>query len=263
VWKKDQYEEWKNLFPLVTKANNFWLEFDADNHLDKLHGLDQPKNISRFFYKVFEPATKFIWEQPIWYNPLLRDVERISLRFYTTKFEKPINPSKDIDFFTVLDTDKNVLETLELFTKLHSDGYKVCVMIINKNLYEFYQDKLDYPIVTNEPKFRTKSVKRFEELMARSKVYVDLSYRLTTGRVVYDALFHGAYFVGTYTYGATDWLFPEYVVSSYPVLLPHAYEKCIEALGKWSVDNVKTKRAWALRNAGIKGFIEELKARSE
>ena len=87
VWKKDQYEEWKNLFPLVTKAKNFWLEFDADNHLDKLYGLDQPKDTARFFYKVFEPCNKFIWEQPLYYNPFVRDVERIPLRFYSTKFE--------------------------------------------------------------------------------------------------------------------------------------------------------------------------------
>ncbi len=55
VWKKNQYDAWKTLPKKLGKqAKNFWIEFDADNHLDRLYKLDEPKNISRFFYKIFE-----------------------------------------------------------------------------------------------------------------------------------------------------------------------------------------------------------------
>jgi hypothetical protein len=263
VWKKNQYDEWKNLFPIVAKAKNFWLEFDADNHLDKLYGLDQPKDISRFFYKIFEPCSKFIWEQPLWYNPFVREVERIPLRFYTTRFQKPVPVKKDIDFYTCMDTNKNVLETLELFTRFHKDGYKVCLMILNKDLFNFYKDKLDFPVITNERKFNKSSVKRYEDLMTRSRVYVDLTYRLTTGRVVYDALYRGTYFVGTKTYGGTDHLFPEYSMLTYPVDLRYAYETSLQALDDWTRSNVEAKRAEAIQNAGIRGFIKELREMSK
>jgi hypothetical protein len=263
VWKKDQYFEWKDLFPVVTKAKNLWLEFDADSHLDKLHGLDQPKDISRFFYKTFEPVTKFIWEQPMFYNPFVRDVERIQLRFWTPRFQKPVPVKKDIDFFTCLDTNKNVLETLELYTRLHKGGYKVCLMFLNQDLYNFYKDKLDYPIITNARKFQKGSQKRFEELMTRSRVYIDLSYRLTTGRVVYDAIYRGAYFVGTDTYGASSVLFPEYTMKTYPVDLQNIYTTAIIAKGNWSRSNVQKKINYASEHADVRGFIKEIKERSQ
>lgn len=263
VWKKNQYEEWKNIFPIVKKADNFWFEFDADNHLDKLYGLDQPKNISRFFFKIFEPCNKFIWEQPLSYNPFLRDVERIQLRFYTSRFQKQVPVMKDIDFFTCIDTDKNLLETLELFTRLHKDGYKICLMILNHNLYNFYKDKLDYPIITNAKKFQNDSKARFESLMYRSRVYVDLSSRLTTGRVVYDAIYNGALFVGTHTYGASDVLFPEYTLRTYPVNLNEVYKLATEARDTWTRSTIHSKIESLKETANITGFIKELKERSK
>lgn len=262
VWKKQQYTEWKDLFPIVSKAKNFWLEFDADNHLGKLHELDGPKNIGRFFYKIFKPCSKFIWEQPIWYNPFVREVERIPLRFYTPKFQKPVPIVKDIDFFTCLDTTNNLLETLELYTKLHKEGYKVCVMILNEHYYDFYKAKLDYPVITNTKKFNKKSKERFDNLMTRSRVYIDLSYRLTTGRVVYDAIYSGAYFVGTNTYGASDILFPEYTINSFPIDLKHVYKVCIAAKNDWARSKVETKRLELMKKASIQGFIKELNERS-
>jgi len=263
VWKKNQYDEWRDLFPIVTKAENFWLEFDADNHLDKLYGLDPPKNISQFFYKIFEPCNKFIWEQPMFYYPFSREVERIQLRFWTPKFQKPIPVKKDIDFFTCLDTNKNVIETFELFSRLYKDGYKVCVMVLNKDRYNFYKDKLDFPIITNTTKFAKGSQERFEELMVRSRVYVDLSYRLTTGRVVYDAIYRGAYFVGTDTYGASSILFPEYTMKTYPVDLIKLYHTCVEAKENWARSKVDQKITYASEKANIRSFVEELKERSK
>jgi len=105
--------------------------------------------------------------------------------------------------------------------------------------------------------------RRFEELMKRSKVYIDLSYRLTTGRVVYDAIYNGAYFAGTNTYGATDILFPEYSVTPYPINLESIYTKAYEALGNWSLNNVEHKRAYLREHASVENFIKELKERSE
>ncbi|MHA1949594.1 MAG: hypothetical protein ACW987_06965 [Candidatus Thorarchaeota archaeon] len=264
VWKLDQYKAWRNLPERLAKeARNFWIEFDADNHLDRLYQLDEPKNTARFFHKTFEPCNKFIWEQPLFYNPFARHVERLPLRCYHTQFEKPIKAIKDIEFFTCIDTDKNVAETLELFTELKKRNHSVCVMILNKERYEFYKDKLDYPIITNATKFTSNSIKRFENLMDRSKVYVDLTYRLTTGRAVYDAAFRGTYFVGTDTYGATGQLFPEYELSTYPVNLYQTLNRCLQARHEWTPENVLKKRDFFRNEMNIERLIEDLKERSE
>lgn len=265
VWKKNQYDAWKTLpKKLGREAKNFWIEFDADNHLDRLHKLDGPKNISRFFYKIFEPCNQFIWEQPMFYNPFARDVERIQLRCYHPEFERPITTFiKDIQFFSCIDSGKNVLETIELFTELKKRGHSLCLMILNRDLYEFYKDKLDFPIINNAIKFSRGSVQRFEGLMNRSKVYIDLSHRLTTGRAVYDAAFRGTFFVGTDTYGATEVLFPEYALSTYPVNLYKVLDKSLQALSEWNPKNVLGKRDYFRTHAGIDKFLMELEERSK
>ena len=264
VWKKNQYDAWKNLPKKLGKeAKNFWIEFDADNHLDRLYQLDGPKNTARFFHKIFAPCNKFIWEQPSFYNPFARPVERIQLRCYHPEFQKPIPKVKDIDFFTCIDSDKNVVETLELFTELKKKGFSISVMILNKERYEFYKDKLDYPIITNATKFTRGSIQRFEHLMNRSKVYIDLSYRLTTGRVVYDAAFRGTYFVGTNTYGATNELFPEYALTTYPINLNKALVWSLKAREDWTPKNILKKRKELNEHASVEGFIKELKERSK
>lgn len=264
VWKKNQYDAWKTLpTKLKKEAKNLWVEFDADDHMDKLYRLDKPKNNSRFFQKIFEPVDKFIWEEPMFYNPFARPVERIQLRCYHQEFEKPISAIKDINFFTCLDSERNLAETIELFTELHRRKYSVCFMILRNDLYEFYKNKLEFPIITNSSKFTANSIQRFNHLMQRSKVYVDLSYRLTTGRVVYDAAFYGAYFVGSNTYGATDVLFPEYSITTYPVDLSLALDKSIEALSNWDKEKIVKKRNQLRTHANVELFIKELEERSK
>ena len=264
VWKKNQYDAWKNLPKRLAKeAKNLWVEFDADNHLDRLYQLDEPKNEARFFHKIFAPVDKFIWEQPNFYNPFARNIERIQLRCYHKEFEKPILKHKDIDFFTCLDTGKNVVETIELFTEFKKRGHSVCLMILNQERHNFYKNKLDFPIVTNVQKFGRGSIQRFEKLMERSKVYVDLSYRLTTGRVVYDAAFRGTYFVGTNTYGATKELFPEYALTTYPVNLDITMIIAQEAYKSWTPEKVLRKRDYLREHASVEGFLKELKERSK
>ena len=264
VWKLDQYNAWKNLpVKLEKEAANFWIEFDADNHLDKLHTLDGPKDTAMFFYKIFEPCKKFIWEQPMFYNPFGRDVERIEMRCYHPEFEKPLDRLKDIDFFTTLDSGKNVLETMELFTELYKNGFSICMVILNQDLYEFYKDKLSYPVITNARKFSRESIKRFEHLMDRSKVYIDLSPRLTTGRVVYDAAFRGAFFAGTNTYGATNVLFPEYSMTPYPIDINDAIHVSLTALNDWSPQASLDRRKYYRERCGVDGFIREIKERSK
>jgi hypothetical protein len=263
VWKLDQYNAWKNLPERLAKqAKNFWVEFDADNHLDRLYQLDPPKNQARFFHKTFEHCDKFIWEQPMFYNPFARPIERIPLRCYHKQFEKPIPAIKDIDFFTCIDTDKNIIETIELFTELYESGYTVSLMILNQERFNFYRDRLDFPIITNATKFSRGSVQRFEHLMGRSKVYVDLAHRLTTGRAVYDAAFVGTYFVGTDTYGATNQLFPEFELSTYPVDLYRTLNTCMRARSEWTPDNVLKKRDYFRNHVGIDKLISELTERS-
>lgn len=264
VWKKNQYNTWKTLPEKLSKqAKNFWIEFDADSHLDSLYLLDGPKNTSRFFYKIFEPCKQFIWEQPMFYNPFSRDIERIQLRCYHQEFEKPISAIKDIDFFTCVDTNKNVLEIIEVFTELKKRGYSICFMILNESLYNFYKNKLDFPIITNTEKFTRGSIERFESLMARSKVYVDLSPRLTTGRVVYDAAFRGTFFVGTDTYGATNVLFPEFSLTPYPINMQKVIDKCILAREGWNKESVLAKREEFRKQANVNIFIKELEERSK
>ena len=136
-------------------------------------------------------------------------------------------------------------------------------MILNKELFNFYKDKLDFPIITNSTKFSKASIHRFEHLMSRSKVYIDLSHRLTTGRAVYDAAFRGTFFVGTNTYGATDVLFPEYSLTTYPIDLETTLDRSLEALSNWNPQSVLEKRDYFRKHASVEGFLLELERRSK
>ena len=198
VWKLNCYNKWSSLPSRLEKeAKNLWIEFDADDNLTKLYAFDRSKDTPRFLTRLFKDNKKLIWEQSIDYNIFLDDKLLLPLRCYDTRFEKNLR-SKDIDFFTVIEgSNNNLAESLELFTKLHSDGYKICFMLLNKQNYTYYKDKLDFDIITNDTKFSENSIKRFETLMDRSKVFIDLSYRHTTGRVVYDALYRGTIALAT------------------------------------------------------------------
>ena len=105
--------------------------------------------------------------------------------------------------------------------------------------------------------------KRWYSLLDRSKVLVALPYRLTLGRVLYEALFHGALSVCTNTYGASELLFPEYTVPSHTIDLNNVRVKCIQALKRWSPASIRNQRSKAADCAGIQRTIRRLLAVSK
>jgi len=265
VWSKACVLDWKKcLNRIADSARVCWIEFDADQHLNSLVEIEKGLNSPLSIYSHLRNASdKFIWEAPLQFNLFDEQAIRLPLKMYDRSREKDY-PKKDIDFFGFVDFgSRNIVTTLKLMDMLHSDGHKVCCMILDKGNYEFYKDTLPFEIVGNAEKFKVDSVTKFYGILSRSKVFVDISYRLTTGRAVYDALFHGAVGVCTNTYGATECLFSEYAVNPLMIDMPAIYQKCKRARSEWSPEAIVKFRERANKTASIDGFCKELRRISE
>jgi len=265
VWKGDYILKWEGLYLAVAKhAKVFWIEFDADHHINNLHSMDNRRGGKKkplFLWRGLLRATnRFVWETPLSFNPFIKDVIRLPLKIYQRKRERPLRnrKSRDIDFLGFVDHgNKNLAPTLHLLQVLKVEGYSVRCIILNKSTIGVYKSALKYPLVKNE-KFTPGGETTFHGLLDRTKVFVDLSNRLTTGRVIYEALFGGAVAVGPRTYGSTDLLFPDLSVDTFMLDMPDIYEKCIKAVSTWSVQELKKYRAQAVKNAWAGTFKKDL-----
>lgn len=265
VWKGDFINQWKDiLHPIASSSKMTWIEFDADVHMNNIHTLDNRrggKKAPLFLYRGLRRATKyFIWELPMWFNPFFGDVVRLPLKLYQIKREEPIRNRKvrDIDFLGFIDTaNKNIVPTLQLLERLHIAGYNTRCIVIPKSVYSTYRRSVKYPLVKNT-KFTDGGEVNFHQLLDKTKVFLDLSNRITTGRVIYESLFHGALAVGPNTYGATELLFPDLMVDTFQLDMPTIYDKCIYTVNKWSVTEIKRRRAQAKKNAWAGTFKQEL-----
>ena len=259
IWNREYWEQWKDSLNRVAQHSNFLIiEFDADKHPCYWHkpsmGLGVP-----FILNTLRDSTKyFIWEMDMKYNPFLRPVIRFPLKVYEKKWEERWG-NKDIDFFGFVG-DKNFgLEpTLLLLQKLESEGYTVCPMVLRKNRQKFYDKHLDMKIISNAKKFTSESIERFNSLMLRSKVYIDLGYNLTTGRTVYDALFRGTISVSSDHYGAQQLLFPEYAVDPLKVNMTKLYELAKRAHRSWSPETIEHYRQLGRTEGSVERLVRDL-----
>lgn len=271
-WKgKDVYfhicwkEQWKNIWvnyykDIASTAKSFWIEFDADQHLNRLEGIDKGTGIPWMIPRLEEVSNKFVWEIPLKYNCFSGSVERIPLRMYDKSMECSIGGERDIDFLGLVDTgSRNASLTLKLLESLSSE-YNVKCIVISNSAYNLYKDAVSFELIKNT-KFDPSSVKVFHSLLDRSKVFIDVAYRLTAGRNIYEALYHGCLAVSSNTYGATKYLFPEFGVEPVYFDLPKVRSTAFKALNSWSVENIQTKREQVFDLASIDKFVKELKSR--
>jgi hypothetical protein len=87
---------------------------------------------------------------------------------------------------------------------------------------------------------------------------LDLSFRWTYGRVVYESLFNGALAVCPHTYGASYHLFPDLIVDTSNYELDSVYNKCTEVVSNWSIERVQSYRERAKKLSSPLVFAQTL-----
>lgn len=264
MWKRDDFMVWRKYYKKIAAvANTFWFEFDADNHVNFLHHYDFGKIAKKgplYFWRGLRGVSnRFVWELPMSFNPFVKPVVRVPLRMYDRRWEKPVNTNKDIDFLGFIDRgNTNVAPTLRVLEELTKQGYSTRALFINKSLYRAYRGQLNFHVLVNQ-KFTPEAVTKWTGLLNRTKVLIDLSPRLTAGRIVYDSLFYGALAVCPDAYGASRFIFPDLVVNSHLLDMPDIYEKSIRAIDKWSPQKVEAYRDQAYVKARTGKFLNQLR----
>jgi len=258
-WKEKWKSVWTKYYEDIAKvAHSFWVEFDADQHLNRLESIDLGTKTPWVIPRLEEVSNKFVWEIPLEYNCFSENVKRIPLRMYDRSMECRIGEDRDIDFLGLVDTgSRNASLTLKLLESLSSE-HKVKCIVIGKSTYDLYKDSVSFELIKNT-QFDPSSVKVFHDLLDRSKVFIDVSYRLTAGRNIYKALYHGFFALSSNTYGVTKYLFPEFGIEPVYFDLPKVRSTAFKALNSWNVPNVQSKRKQAWTVASIDNFVKELK----
>lgn len=261
IWNKEYWNIWEPNFKRIAKYSKFFcIEFDADKHPNYWYKPSMGLKVPFVLNKLRDATKHFIWEMDLAYNPFLRPVVRFPLRVYETKWEEEYH-HKDIDFFGLVgDENFSVEPTLLLLQKLEQEGYTVCPLVLNKTVQQFYDNNITMKVISNEKKFSPESIVRFNALMLRSKVFIDLGYNLTTGRTVYDALFRGAICVGSDHYGAQQLLFPEFAVNPRKINMPDLYSLSKQARRQWSDESIERFRQRGRTEANVQRMVEDLNA---
>lgn len=258
VWASEHPFVWRKFYKRVAnRAKNFWIEFDADQHLNNLMSMDKASWGGYLFLynELAKVSNKFIWELSMDYNPFLIDVERIPVGIYETKWEMPIDTKRPIDFLGFLDYKSgNLVPTFRLLEVLKKQGYNTQCILLSRKQYNYYEGKTNFSLIKNT-KFSGKGEKRFHDLLGSAKVFIDLSGRITLGRNIYESLFYGAIPVASRTYGATDLLVPQYGIEPLNLNLKDVYAKCMKAKDSWSEETIIKLRQQANNRASVDKFI--------
>jgi len=261
VWAGEYLHVWNNFYRKIARVcPRFWIEFDADYHMLKLRNIDFSfGNYMCMYNKMHKYCDRFLWELPSSFNPFIGTPTRVPVGIYHKSRELPVG-KKDIDFLGFIDQDGyNAANTLRLLMSL--PGNVKCI-VISSDVYKWYEKaEFSFELIKNSK--TVPGQQRFYSLLDRSKVLVALSYRLTLGRILYEALFHGALSVCTNTYGASELLFPDLAVPSHIIDLNHVRDKCLQALEMWSPAEINTYRSNAAKVAGIQKTIQRLQAASK
>jgi len=261
VWKDKGIHNWQDFIGKVRKnANKFIVEFDADNHFPNLNSLDKFYESGAGVYKKLQnSADNFIWEFPPQYYPFSEPKNLLPLCMYDKTREKNIDPkSKNIDAVVIIDqTGNNAPASYTILEKLHNSGYKVWGLFLSDVLYRRFS-KLKPPFqVSNTKKFTDKSIDHYIKLLTRTKTVVDLSYRFTNGRMVYDSIYYNAIPIFPRSYGAQVWIADAYSVDTYMLNFDKAYSTIVTTIDNYinDINVVRTKG----RDYSIEKFIRNLK----
>jgi len=263
IWKGEYFDKWRNDYRRYAEhSKNFWIEFDADNHLNNLHNIDLGTGKCFNITEFITVTDKFIWEASMKFNPFPKPIVKVPLRIYDPQREVYANPDRKIDFLGFIDSScRNVVQTLQILENLNKE-YTVKCLILNDRIFNLYNGKLPYDLILNS-KFNDAGQKKFWSLCRDSKVFIDLSTRLTTGRTIYESFFNGNLCICPQSYGVSEILFPDLSIDTFYMDVPLVEEKCKQLLAIWSPDEVKLRREHAREHAIPKVMIDELKAKSE
>lgn len=252
---------WLPYYKDIIKSSKIaWLKYVCGIFLTDMTQMDTrkygtPLSAYRMMYDV---CKNMIWELPLNANIFASDINKAPLTLYDDQYEKPIS-KKDIDFLVVMDDRLyyNYVKTLEL-ARLLSYNYSVkCILIKDaEQRFAMYHNKLPFETITNKKDIE--SQEKFWKLLDRSKIMLDLSFRWTYGRIVYESLFNGALAICPHTYGASYHLFPDLVVDTSNYELDAVYNKCTEVVSDWSIEQVQSYRERAKKLSSPSVFAQIL-----
>jgi len=261
TWAGKYLKVWNTFYRKIARVcPRFWIEFDADQHMNHLHTIDFSFRTYMCMYnRMHKYCNKFLWELPSRFNPFIGTPTRVPAGIYHKSRELPVR-KKDIDFLGLIDLEAyNAANTLRLLMVL--PGNVKCI-VINPDIYKWYKNaEFSFELIKNSKTIPGQQL--FYSLLDRSKVLVALSHRLTLGRNLYEALFHGALSVCSDTFGASELLFPDFTVPSHAIDLNHVREKCMQARERWSPAEINTHRRNAAKVAGIQKTIQRLQVGSK
>ncbi|GAF70198.1 unnamed protein product, partial [marine sediment metagenome] len=247
---------------VINSAKIAWIKFAAKTFMTNPIELDRRRyKPPMSFYRVIgDVCSNVLWELPPNYGGFWYNKNKVPLTLYDKSYEVPLR-KKTIDFLAVIDKyfGSNCIKTLELMRKLTQAGYKVkCILIRDKsNTFKKYTKKtIGIETVPNNKS--PEGQKIFHDLCQESKIMVDLTFRWTYGRVIYEALLNGALSICTNTYGASHHLFPDLMVDASNFNMQDTYKKCVELIGVWSREKVKQYRQQAHERASPQVFANNL-----
>ena len=256
-------KEWVPFYKqVIDNAKISWIKFAAKTFMTYMIELDKRRyDIPLSFYRIIDDACdNILWELPLNYGGFFRNKNKVPLTLYDKKYEIPLK-KKNIDFLGVIDKyhGSNAIRTLELMKRLNQAGYKVkCILISGKgNIYKKYKKRtVGIDIIPNTKNPQGQEI--FHKLCQDSKIMIDLSFRWTYGRVVYEALLNGAISICTNTYGASHHLFPDLIVDASNFDMQETYQKCVDVIEGWSPEVVKKYRQQAHILASPQVFANNL-----
>ena len=249
---------------IITNAEIAYIKFACGTGATDMthYDMNPDRPIFAHYRMMSDLAPNFLWEMPMNYNMFYEHVNKVPLTLYDKHYEKRLKP-KEIDFLFVMD-DRiyyNYVKTLKIGEELKKDGYNVVGILINSPLAKMYHKKLNFTTIMNN---KTPSgQQKFHDLLSKSKIMVDLAFRWTYGRNIYEALFNGAICIGTSTYGAMYHLFPDLIIDAPNYNMKQAKNFCIETLNRWSQQLVKEYRNRAKDIASPEKFAERLNSATQ
>lgn len=260
IWGDEFRKLWMPNLDKILQSKSLYIEFDADGMLTSPSEYDYNTGSYLFINKLAISGAKFIWEAPMEYNPFqINYGDRLQLKCYDERFQRA-NNGKTIDILGYIGNthQHNTLATIDLLDDFHSIGKNVVCITRNNNVFDFYSGRVPFKMVHSDREGGS-SQNCFWSYLDKAKVFLDLSYRMTTGRIVYDALYFNSIGVCSDTYGASKVLFPEYTVDAKFISLGDVRGKVIHALD----GNVEGYIQYAKDNSSISKFIQDMRKLNE
>lgn len=251
-----QYIKWMD--KVVKNAKIAFIKFSAlFGATDMVHYDKHPSRpIMCHYRKMGDLTPNFLWELPMNRTLFFKHINKVPMFLYAKRYQEQIQ-DKEWDFLIFMDGRYtfNWVPSLRLGNILHEDGYKVLGLFLGHNA-KIYHNKMKFKTIIGKREGPGRD--KFYRLLRKSKIFVDLSYRWTYGRVIYETLFLGAVSVCPSTYGASEHLFPDLIVDTANLNPAVVLNKCRETIEQWTPNLVKKYRNRALNKASPECLRKEL-----